>query len=381
LLAIITIIIFNASNLFAQFSGGSGTLVDPYQITSKADMEELADSVNTIADYSLGKHFLLMNDITDSLRSVIGYTFSSNIVLFGDTTYLFDGNFDGGGHKITLSINKLDTAAGVFGGISSTALIENLNVDGKVTCRVIIQQNICAIAAGIAGMSAGTINNCKNFADIFSDCSAITVAMDVAGGIVGSNIEGIVNNCENNGSVGVTRTDAGGIVGWNYYATISNCHNNGRVYGNMYVGGIVAASYVNTYFQNPRQNMINNCVNTGNIYITLSYAGGIAGVVWASTTIENCVNTGIIKCDGTNGYIGGIAGLVLNTVVTKCINTNVVEGINNVGSILGDGGSNVTIEDCYYDIQKCKYKAVNNQPHPGVQGQPTIWMINELLKW
>ncbi|MDR0927552.1 MAG: hypothetical protein LBO69_07290 [Ignavibacteria bacterium] len=46
----IAIIFATTLTLSAQFSGGSGTQADPYQITSKADMEELADYVGTITN-------------------------------------------------------------------------------------------------------------------------------------------------------------------------------------------------------------------------------------------------------------------------------------------------------------------------------------------
>ncbi|MDR0927060.1 MAG: hypothetical protein LBO69_04760, partial [Ignavibacteria bacterium] len=73
-LLIVAIIFATTLTASAQFSGGSGTQADPYQITSKADMEELADSCFNRSWWSQGKYFSLMNNITDSVRTTIGIT-------------------------------------------------------------------------------------------------------------------------------------------------------------------------------------------------------------------------------------------------------------------------------------------------------------------
>jgi hypothetical protein len=67
--------------------------------------------------------------------------------------------------------------------------------------------------------------------------------------------------------------------------------------------------------------------------------------------------------------------------ITRCINTATVEGTGEVGAIVGTlDGTVPTITDCFYDIQMCKYKAVNNQDHPGVTGLPTHLLMEELAK-
>lgn len=44
---LIVVLIFSFSiNLYPQFSGGEGRAANPYLITSRADLEALADSVN-----------------------------------------------------------------------------------------------------------------------------------------------------------------------------------------------------------------------------------------------------------------------------------------------------------------------------------------------
>ncbi|MDR0927047.1 MAG: hypothetical protein LBO69_04695 [Ignavibacteria bacterium] len=97
-------------------------------------------------------------------------------------------------------------------------------------------------------------------------------------------------------------------------------------------------------------------------------------------SIKDYVNSGLIK-SGNTAY-GGIFAVSNfgNIEITQCINTNTVEGTTNMGAIAGILYGTFTITDCFYDIQMCKYKAVNNQDHPGVTGLPTHLLMNELAK-
>ena len=74
-------VILTSINSFAQippFSGGSGTQADPYLISSKENLEELADSVlygvmqGNGDNWSNGKYFSLTYSITDTVRRPIG---------------------------------------------------------------------------------------------------------------------------------------------------------------------------------------------------------------------------------------------------------------------------------------------------------------------
>jgi len=162
-------------NATAQFSGGSGTNAEPYQITSKADMEALADSVNNGNNWSANKYFKLMNDITDSVRTVIGSNFA------------FTGNFFGNSKKITVSINKPnEDFVGLFGGTFG-AVISDLTVDG-----IIVGRNY---VAGIAGQTnGGKISNSSNNSDITGD--------NFVGGIAGRMVGGtVINACFNTGNI------------------------------------------------------------------------------------------------------------------------------------------------------------------------------------
>ncbi|MDR1115371.1 MAG: hypothetical protein LBL33_04365, partial [Tannerella sp.] len=81
-----------AAGAFAQYSGGDGTVNDPYLISTKADMEALATAVNGGTNYT-GKYFLLTADLT-GITTIIGLEYARP----------FKGNFDGGGHVLNVTI-------------------------------------------------------------------------------------------------------------------------------------------------------------------------------------------------------------------------------------------------------------------------------------
>jgi len=106
-----------ATSIFA-YSGGNGSETNPYLISSKADMEQLATYVNGGQTYA-GVYFLLTRDLTgesDTIRTIIGQQTTKS--------YSFNGVFDGGNHKIKVNINSQAFTC-IFGRIEN-ATIKNL---------------------------------------------------------------------------------------------------------------------------------------------------------------------------------------------------------------------------------------------------------------
>lgn len=277
--------IFFMTTLSAQtYSGGSGTELAPYLISSKADMETLATAVNGGNTYS-GKYFLLTQDITDAVTTVIGnYTTTSRV---------FSGVFDGGGYKINLSINANGKYAGVFGYVQG-ATIKNLGVMGSVRSSI-----AGGYIGGICGMAECTsITTCCNMADI--SASPLT-SSSTAGGICGtaycaSFIGTTIANCYNTGVISVissSRDDVvtGGICGLSSNFSISDCYNIGNIVAtttnpsfNTYAGGICGVNHAGS-------NIITNSLSANatitaqNSNSTKIYAGRIIG---DGGIVQNC---------------------------------------------------------------------------------------------
>lgn len=200
------------------FSGGAGTVDNPYKISSVADLQALATAVNNNNSFS-GIYFELTTDITLSGEWTpigINRQLASN--------YPFSGTFDGGGHTISgLYINAKITSMGLFGEISD-ATIKNLGViNGSVT-------------------QTGADN------------------AYYTGGIVGNAVDSTLQNCyytgnvsQNSGRNSTTKSYLGGIVGYaGSGCVVKNCYNGGTVTGGNYVvsGGVAVKIYNQVTVQN-----------------------------------------------------------------------------------------------------------------------------------
>jgi hypothetical protein len=83
-----------ATGAFA-YSGGNGTELNPYLISSKADMEQLATNVNGGQTYA-GSYFRLTRGLTEANDTV-------SMVVGNSNTRYFSGIFDGEGHEIAVN--------------------------------------------------------------------------------------------------------------------------------------------------------------------------------------------------------------------------------------------------------------------------------------
>ena len=270
--------------------------------------------------------------------SAIGYYVSN-------TAYPFTGSFDGQGHTIAnLTINS-PTAdyQGMFGRIGSDSIVQNVRlVGGGISGRQYI--------GGIAGWSAGTVQNCSTTGDVSADAGNVTSINGYVGGIVGYNDSGTVQNCHATGNVthtGNVNAYAGGVVGHNNSGTVQYCYATGNVRGGRYyVGGVVGNNTGGT---------VEYCYATGDLYVWIGCAGGVVGDSIGSQTnnaiVRNCYATGdvVIGGGGDSHSIGGVVGSNGSySIVQNCYATgNVRRGIDattiggygaNVGGVTGANG-------------------------------------------
>jgi hypothetical protein len=267
------------------FGGGTGTLEDPWLITSKEDLIALAvflnsgkaetfDTEATGIGNCHGYYFKQTADIdlTDVSWEPIGY--SGN--------YYFAGNYDGDGHSIknAISTGKVDqdgfATAGIFGWVAFGS-VENLHV--KNANFVATGQNNYSYVGGIASVCYGSsIINCS---------------------VVNSSLESKRNNNNN---------CAGSIVGYSTGGTFEKCAaENNQVktmaYGGGFVGevdddpdyGAGTSTFTNCYTANCSVNSKTDDVQG------VSLVGGFAGEMTASTlTVKNCyVYQATLSTEGT----------------------------------------------------------------------------------
>lgn len=245
--------IFLISSVSAFSGSGSGTSVDPFQITSWAELNEVRD--NLTASY------ILMNDLNLSTTGYDTYASpSANAGLgwnpIGSGSDYFNGKLDGDCYSIEdIFINRTTQSLGLFGQTSSDfayeTVIENVNV-GNIT---IWTNN--ANVGGLIGLAVSvgqcSISNVSVTGEIHPDAGAYI------GGLVGySNMGGspakfsVENSFANVSILPQTSNyiySAGGFIGYiqNSNSSVIDCYSIGLVnVSNGYYGGFTASSSATT---------------------------------------------------------------------------------------------------------------------------------------
>lgn len=337
---------------------GKGTEADPWLITNKADMLALYNMTSVCKFSFPGTYYKMTADIDMEYDETFNGISSTNT-----TSTLFHGTFDGDGHTFhRLAIGRLEwkvkpeddpagkgtvnttdsraTYIGLFGMIASDGVVKNVNI--AADCRY----EVFASAGAIAGYNYGVIENCRNYADINSQSSWV-------GGIVGQNQKGsTTKNCYNAGNITCGWRNAGGITGA-AFTDVIECVNTGSVkcvplYGTtsiQYAGGIIG--WING-------GAATNCVNYGDVYATMGYAGGITGMI-TNTTAGDRANDLFGNC--SFGVVTSDAPLL-------------------IGGISGGAGAPGTVARNYYDDQLMPQGAQGSEEYRGMVGKHTSDLIS-----
>ena len=313
---------------------GSGTQSDPWQITSRADVLELARACNgdgtmtgTACGHYAGKYFILTSDIDMSGAEDFYGIATAPKGQSPAVTFKFQGNFDGKGHTIrnmTISGAEFDSDGkalsysktgsrkycGFFGTLEG-AVVSNLNIDSS-----------CSVEGwGAVGDIAGQANAGTTITGC-SSAAAITAYDQDAGGIVGylngakAATTSSLTDCSFTGSVRAAYRYAGGIAGECNYFKLTDCVSVGKVEmsgfnavrdnGKQEYGGGIAGVIKN--------GEVADCFNASAVYVAGKYAGGIVGCIGTTSNnssgkISACVSIGSVEAadDATCGAIAGFA--------------------------------------------------------------------------
>ena len=231
-----------------QFTGGSGTETDPYQISNGAELAFLAQEVNDHNSQQYdGAYYILTEDINlndGNCEEWEANAPNNKWIPIGNANEKFHGTFDGCGHTIRgLYVNNNMSFAGLFGDI--TGSITNTNVENSY---VVNSYTEAKYVGGIVGRksSDGIISKCS-FSGI------IKVKMVNEKGQDFSNTSPLY---------------CGGICGqFAYGSNIESCYFKGKIeaeinscsdFGGKNIGGIVGASI----------GKMKDCYNEGDIVVT-----------------------------------------------------------------------------------------------------------------
>ncbi len=273
--------------------GGGGTDTSPLEITTAAQLAEIATLVNAgrletflFNDSTITVYLELQNDI-DLSGYGASYNGGKGWVPIGIDGKPFKGSFDGDGHTISgLYINdaNLDNA-GLFG---------------------------CVSGGSITSLSLSAVN---------------IHAGDWAGAIAGYIDAGNIENCRGNGTVS-GGSNIGGVVGWvdTSASLIKACSFAGMVSGSASWTGGVAGRVSG----GPLQHSYSTATVNGN-----NWVGGVIGMVEDNGTVEYCYATGAVK---GSECVGGIAGMNgENCILQSCaaLNSDVKASASDGGRVTG----------------------------------------------
>ena len=260
---------------------GNGSVDNPYEISSAAELAWFRDYVNNESQYASAtltedidlSEFCHAADAATNTEELswdpIGNgkmycgSFDGNGKtirnLYIKTTYIYRGFFgyaNGGSIKnITFDNAKVKNTnkycTGILTGGFENCTIENIKI--LANCSVEGTEN----TGGIAGAGAGNISNCENY--------AMVNGTNKVGGIVGSSYNNTISSCANYGAITGTEYAVGGIVGYFGTGTMQNSANYGDISGVAQVGNLIGfATTVN----------LNNVLGVGNVTATATKLNG-----------------------------------------------------------------------------------------------------------
>ena len=291
---------------------GDGSVDNPYQISTAAELAWFRDYVNgTIGDegeaagttHSSASAKLIADiDLSEfcHAKDAAKNTDELSWTPIGNTSRIYQGTFDGNGKIIrNLYINATSNFAGFFGyadaGCIKNITFDNAKVKSTTTNTGIlvghvgscIIENIktlpnCSVdgthnVGGIAGDANGNIGNCENH--------AMVKGAYYVGGIVGEyySSDKSITSCANYGVVTGTGNSVGGMVGNFSSGTIQNSANYGDVTGTSTVGNLIGYAQICN---------LNNVLGTGNVTATSNM--GQAGLLVGNIRNSSSTASGIL---------------------------------------------------------------------------------------
>lgn len=349
----------SVTTIFA-YSGGSGTIGDPYQISDTTDLRDL---MTTSGDWA--SHFILTQDLDASGMG------AANPI--GNFTTKFTGSFDGQNH--TISNLAIAQTGSDFCGLFGYTLNAKLSNVGIINCNMSGKSSVGALCGHFQG---DTVSNCYA-------SGIISATEQAAGGLVGETVGGVVMDSYSQCNVTAAQNYAGGFIGWNR-GEITRCYATGTVNidGSNGGPGSTAGGFVgaNGSWFDLNPGTITFCYATGNATAVENFAGGFVGTNNNGSTITDCNASGnalamgraggfaganrqatdgtgrslIQRCFSTgNGttttgsYAGGFIGWNLDSSdIHECYSSgNGISGHNAAGGFCGGNLQNGTITDCY----------------------------------
>lgn len=347
----------------AEAISGSGTMEDPYVLTTAADIAAMHNKLD--AHYALGADIDMFGRIHDPIGNGAEGAFTGSLDGRGHTICnleleLTDNKYVGLFGYLEGSVSNLKMeGVKIIGGRYTGAVAGNIGLGGSVTDCSILSGSISATAesasldicaGGITGMCEGTLDRCNNAAKISVSGSNFNTYNTYAGGLAGRAAEMLqLNGCTNSGAV--DSANSGGLIGlMGGRSWLQECSNTGDVDGSYYGGGLIGNAADTIRLQ--------NCSNSGCISSYRS-VGGLIAYGASNITAEQCMNTGAVAgITNSGGIIGRCQGMA---VITDCGNSGNVSNTYQKDPCGGIAGylERMELSNCWNDgkiSNTCSYE-------------------------
>lgn len=322
-LILLVCFLFSLTFISAFSGAGTGTLIDPFQITNCTQLQEINNSL--ISNYSIINNINCSD--TKNWNNGSGFIpigFGHNETFYNNSG-IFRGTLDGNYYSITDLFYNYKFGLpyyfhGIFSYTNESTTIKNINITNFNFTGNVINGALVAVNYGniynvyvngtYSGSSRVTGLVSNNYGNIIN-CSSSGKIIGPGGqdaGLVSFNY-GTINTSKSTTSVDNIFTDnQGGLVGTNY-GTIFNSYSRGAVEGANWVGGLVgyhssgyvynsfATGLVTTHPTGPN--------NLGGGLTSIVSSGGYINSFWDIDT-SNWITSGRPSCITPNCGIGKI---------------------------------------------------------------------------
>ncbi len=299
---IMVVVCLGEALTWGAYSGGNGSLDDPYELATEIDWRHLAAS-----PVDWGDCFVAVNDVD----------FQAGLMpVIGTTKIPFSGQIDGQGRSLShlISDGRLDPNAillatplnnprrgGLFGSIT-----------GVVMDLVLVEPVITATNSGNAGALAALVDG---------------------GQVLGCHVEG--------GKV--LGRSAGGLIGWAQSAEVEACTAQTFVVGQLNSGGLIGAMQGGT---------ISQCKTQAWVVPEDGHAGGLIGLA-NGAFVKDCYSEGTLVCTHEDVILGGVVGYNGGTIV-NCYGNNsfFIRTLQYSGGVIGRNTSGAHAWTCLWNQDK-----------------------------
>jgi hypothetical protein len=331
-------------NCSPTYSGGAGTLANPYLISNLNDLHCLS---TTTADWN--KHFLQTANI--NANATFWWNNNTGFSPIGNEITKFTGSFNGGNFTISnLKINRSGISYQSLFGYTQNATLSNVNLVNADIKGFIYVAPLVGYAQNstVTNSSATGIVSAEYFAGgLIALCTGVTVSNSWA------DVDVSAIRLADNTGFAVT----GGLIGDLLGSSLTNCYSLGNVLTNGRNTGGLVGNINGT-------SSINRCYAKGNVSLTAlsnqGLTGGLVGSIFGTSNcnINNCYATGTVTLNnpallGTSvgGLIGEIRSSGTNVSVTRSYSTGAVIANSTIkGGLIGIRNSG-SVTNCFWDTQ------------------------------